>query len=114
MRTLPGRARRIRWSGLLLLVSAIVAGSARGQNQELTFSLGGIPGQTRSFQSSAGTAKISADRIFGINYGDLFWGGRIAALYGKIKFGAIPNRGVPSPTATVPQSYASLYLTPGL
>ena len=59
MRTLPGRARRIRWSGLLLLVSVIVAGPARGQNQELTFSLGGIPGQTRSFQSSAGTAQIS-------------------------------------------------------
>src|SRR5258708_38890578 len=114
MRTLPGRARRIRWSGLLLLVSAIVAGSARGQNQELTFSLGGIPGQTRSFQSSAGTAQISADRSFGINYGDRFLGARIATLYAEIEFVAIPNRSVTSPTATVPQSYASLYLTPGL
>ena len=114
MRTLPGRARRIRWSGVLLLVSAIVAGLARGQNQELTVSLGGIPGQTRSFQSSAGTAQISADRSFGINYGHRFLGARIAALYGEIEFVAIPNRSVTSATATVPQSYASLYLTPGL
>ena len=114
MRTLSRRARRIRWSGLLLLVSVIVAGPARGQNQELTFSLGGIPGQTRSFQSSAGTAQISADRSFGINYGHRFLGARIAALYGEIEFVAIPNRSVTSATATVPQSYASLYLTPGL
>src|SRR5258707_4949237 len=114
MRTLSRRARRIRWSGLLLLVSAIVAGPARGQNQELTFSLGGIPGQTRSFQSSAGIAQISADRSFGINYGHRFLGARIAALYGEIEFVAIPNRSVTSATATVPQSYASLYLTPGL
>ena len=114
MRTLPGEARRIRWSGLLLLVSAIVAGPARGQNQELSFSLGGIPGQTRSFQSSAGTAQISADRSFGINYGHRFLGARIAALHGEIEFVAIPNRSVTAATATVPQSYASLYLTPGL
>ena len=114
MRTLPRRAGLIRWPGLLLLVSAIVAGPARGQNQELTFSLGGIPGQTRSFQSSAGTAQISADRSFGINYGHRFLGASIAALYGEIEFVAIPNRSVTSATATVPQSYASLYLTPGL
>jgi hypothetical protein len=48
MKTLPVNARRIRWSGLLLLVTAIIARPARGQNQELTFSLGGIPSQTRS------------------------------------------------------------------
>ncbi|HET6929306.1 MAG TPA: outer membrane beta-barrel protein [Candidatus Acidoferrum sp.] len=114
MRTLPGRARRIRWSGLLLLVSAIVAGPARGQNQELTFSLGDIPGQTRSFQNSVGTAKISSDRSFGINYGHRFLDAKIAALYGEIEFVAFPNRDVTSATVTVPQSYASLYLAPGL
>jgi len=114
MRTLPRRAGLIRWPGLLLLVSAIVAGPARGQNQELTFSLGGIAGQARGFQSSAGTAQISADRSFGIDYGHRFLGAGIAALYGEIEFVAIPNRSVTSATATVPQSYASLYLTPGL
>ena len=100
--------------GLVLLVTALVAAPARAQNQELTFSLGGIPGQTRSFQSSAGTTQISADRSFGISYGHRFLDAKIAALYGEVEFVAIPNRGVTSATATVPQNYASLYLAPGL
>jgi Outer membrane protein beta-barrel domain len=93
---------------------ALLAAPARAQNQELTFSLGGIPGQTRGFQGSTGTAQISADRSFGINYGHRFLDAKIAALYGEIEFVAIPNRSVTSATAIVPQSYASLYLAPGL
>jgi len=114
MRTLPARTSLNLWAGLLLLVTTIIAGPARGQNQELTFSLGGIPGQTRNFQGSAGTAQISADRSFGINYGHRLLDAKIAALYGEIEFVAIPNRSVTSATAIVPQSYASLYLAPGL
>jgi hypothetical protein len=114
MRTLFVRAWWIRQSGLLLLVTIFIAGPARGQNQELTFSLGGIPGQTRSFQASSGTAQISADRSFGINYGRRFLDAKVAALYGEIEFVALPNRNVTAATTTVPQSYASLYLTPGL
>ena len=114
MRTLLLWVVRIRWSGLLLLVTAIIPAPAHGQNQELTFSLGGIPGQTRNFQGSAGTAQISADRSFGINYGHRFLDAKIAALCGEIEFVAIPNRGVTSATAIVPQDFASLYLTPGL
>ena len=119
MRPLPLGVGRIRWSGLLLL-AAITAWSAQAQNQdpdqkqELTFSLGGIPDQTRSFQGSAGGARISADRSFGINYGHRFLGTKVAALYGEIEFVAIPNRALTAATATVPQNYASLYLTPGL
>lgn len=114
MRTLPVHAWPIRWSGLVLLATVIVAGPARGQNRELTFSLGGIPGQTRSFQAPADAAQISADRSFGINYGHRFLDAKVAALYGEIEFVAIPNRGITSATATVPQNYASLYLAPGL
>ena len=99
---------------VLFLAAATIALPARAQNQELTFSLGGIPGQTRSFQGSAGTAQISADRSFGINYGHRFVGAKIAALYGEIEFAAIPNRPVTAANATVPQNYASLYLTPGV
>jgi len=86
----------------------------RGANQELTFSLGGIPDQTRSFQGSASTAQVSADRSFGINYGHRVLGAKIAALYGEIEFVAIPNRALTAASATVPQNYASLYLTPGV
>src|ERR1700756_3024002 len=114
MKTLPARTSLILWAGLLLLVTTIIAGPARGQNQELTFSLGGVPGQTRSFQGSAGAAQISADRSFGINYGHRFLGTKIAALYGELEFVAIPNRALTAASATVPQNYASLYLTPGV
>jgi len=48
------------------------AGSGARPHQDLTFSLGAIPGQTRSFQGSGGSAQISADRSFGINYGHTF------------------------------------------
>ncbi len=85
MRTFPVGTRRISWFGLFFLATATITmpvgaqSQERGANQELTFSLGGIPGQTRSFQGSAGTAQVSADRSFGINYGHRFLGAKIAA-----------------------------------
>jgi hypothetical protein len=120
MRTFSTGSKQIPWLGVLFLAGAAVTVPARaqsqepGQNQELTFSLGGIPGQTRGFQGSAGAAQISADRSFGINYGHRFLGTKIAALYGELEFVAIPNRALTAASATVPQNYASLYLTPGV
>ena len=106
---------------LLFISELIVTGYARAQStehlqsQELTFSLGGISGQTRSLRGSpAETAQIAADRTLGINYGHHLVGTRVAALYGEIEFVAIPNRGVTSATAVVAQNYASLYVTPGV
>jgi len=106
---------------LLFISEVIVTGYARAQStehlqsQELTFSLGGISGQTRSLRGSpAETAQIAADRTLGINYGHHLTGTRVAALYGEIEFVAIPNRGVTSTTAVVAQNYASLYVTPGV
>lgn len=89
-----------------------MTGRAEAQNQDLTVSLGGIPGQSRSFQGSAGTAQISADRSLGVNYGHRFLAAKKAALFGEIEFVALPNRPVTSAAATVPRSYASLYVTP--
>lgn len=119
MRVLRRGTGRILWPGLLFLAAIIYAPTAaqsqeQAPNQELTFSLGGIPGQTRTFQGSTGSAQISADRSFGIDYGHRFLGARIAALYGEIEFVAIPNRAVTAASATVSQNYASLYVTPGL
>jgi len=88
VRVLSVVTTRIRWSGLLLL-AAITAGPAcaqnqeRAQNQELTFSLGGIPGQTRSLQGSAGRARISADRSFEIT-AIVSWGQRSPLSMAKL------------------------------
>jgi hypothetical protein len=104
-----------RWIGLLLVGFFTFAFPVLAQNQDLTFSLGGIPGQSRTFQNSAaGTTQISADRSLGVNYGHRLFGAGIAALYGEIEFVALPNRGLTAATATVPQNYASLYVAPGL
>lgn len=108
-----GVSRMIAYT-LLFLAPVTIIVPARAQNQELTFSLGGIPGQTRSFQSSAGTAQISADRSLGVSYGHRFLWAKVAALYGEIEFVALPNRPVTSSTAVVPHDYASLYVTPGV
>ena len=114
MRVLPVVTSGIRGLGVLFLATFMMTGRAQAQNQDLTFSLGGIPGQTRNFQGSAGTAQISADRSLGVNYGHRFLEAKNAALFGEVEFVALPNRPVTSTTATVPRSYASLYVTPGL
>ena len=76
---------------LLFISEVIVTGYAGAQStehvqrRELTFSLGGISGQTRTLKGSpAGTAQIAADRTLGINYGHRLVGTRIAAMYGEI------------------------------
>jgi opacity protein-like surface antigen len=114
MKTFPLGVRRIIAVVLLFLPAAAISVPARAQNQELTLSLGGIPGQARSFKGSNGTAQISADRSLGVNYGHRLLGAKVATLYGEVEFVALPNRPVTSATAVVPHDYASLYVTPGL
>ena len=113
---------RPTWIRLVLLFTAQViftayAGAQSTEHlpsQELTFSLGGIPGQTRTLAASpAATAGIAADRTLAVNYGHHLAGTKIVALYGEVEFVAIPNRGVTSATTVVAQNYASLYVTPG-
>jgi len=113
MRSFPRGARRIVAFALLFLAAGTITVPARAQNQELTFSLGGIPGQARSLKGSNSTAQISADRSLGLNYGHRLLGVKVATLYGEVEFVALPNRPVASGTV-VPHDYASLYVTPGL
>lgn len=104
-----------RMIGLLFLGLFAFAYPVLTQNQEMTLSLGGIPSQSRTFQSSgAGTAQISGDLSLGANYGHRLLGAGIAAFYGEIEFGALPNRSLTASNVIVPKSYASLYVTPGL
>jgi len=114
MRTFTGGPRWLAACTLLFIAAATITAPARAQNQELTFSLGGIPGQARSFSSSSGTSQISADHSLGVNYGHRVLGAKFTALYGEVEFVALPNRAVTSATAVVPHDYASLYLTPGV
>ena len=102
---------------LVFLALALLAATspAVAQSNDITLSLGGIPTQSRSFRSpSAGSVQISADVSLGANYGHRLLDVEFAAIYGEIQFVALPNRSLTAPTTTVPQNYASLYVTPGL
>lgn len=110
----PKQKRNFRSSGLLLIGFFTFTIPVLAQNQELTFSLGGIPSQSRVFQSpAAGSAQISGDISLGVNYGHRLLGEKLAALYGEIEFVALPNRSLTAASAIVPRNYASLYVTPG-
>jgi hypothetical protein len=80
MKAFPRGASRIGAFALLFLAAARMTAPAKAQNQELTLSLGGIPGQARSFKGSNGTAQISPDRSLGLNYGHRLLGAKVAAL----------------------------------
>src|SRR6266446_10500912 len=105
----------LRWIGFLFLAFLVVTFPVLAQNHEITLSLGGIPSQSRHFQGPAvGSTQISSDVSLGANYGHRLLGAQVAALYGEIEFVALPNRSLAATTATVPQNYASLYVTPGV
>ena len=116
MRTLLLWVGRIRWSGLLLLVNAIIPVPTHGQNQELTFSLGGIPGQTHGISKALPVPhKFPRIAALELTMAIVCWMSEDRGpLWQEIEFVALPNRNVTAATATVPQSYASLYLAPGL
>ena len=88
---------------------------ALAQSNDITLSLGGTLSQSRGFRSpTTGATQTSADISLGANYGRRFLGAEVAELYGEIEFVALPNRSLAATTATVPQNYASLYVTPGV
>ena len=100
MRTFPMGTKRIRWFRLLFLATATITVPAAAQsqerapNQDLTFSLGGIAGQTRSFQGSTGRAQISADRSLGINYGHRLLEAKVVASCVRLQLGPLPSTGI--------------------
>jgi hypothetical protein len=106
--------RLLVFLALALLVHTFPV-EALAQSNDITFSLGGTPSQSRGFRSpTTGAAQTSADISLGANYGRRFLDAEVAELYGEIESVALPNRGLTAATATVPQNYASLYVAPGL
>src|SRR5260370_30976051 len=99
----------------LALLAPTFPVQAFAQSNDITFSLGGIPSQSRPFRGPAtGSTQISADVSLGANYGHGLLHAEFAALYAEIQLVAVPNRSVTPATAIVPQNYASLCVTPGL
>lgn len=98
-----------------LLGFFVLALPLRAQRQDLTLSLGGFATQTRGFNNpTTRRVDISADKTFGVNYGYRLLHSNALALFGELEFVAIPTQRLTSANAIVAQSYASLYVAPGV
>src|SRR5260370_6832514 len=98
----------------LALLAPTFPVQALAQSNDITFSLGGIPSQSRPFRGPAtGSAQISADVSLGANYGHRFLDVEFVALYAEIQFVSLPNRSFTASTALFPPTHARLYVTPG-
>src|SRR5258708_10873090 len=96
---------------LFFLGISALALPLRAQKQDLTFSLGGIATQTRTFVSpTAGQLNISADKTFGADYWPRLFGSIIVGLYCEIEFAASPNRISTCAHAGSAQNVASTYV----
>ncbi len=97
---------------LLPVVVALCNGQELAAQNELGFTLGGIPSLSRS--TSQETLDLGAGTAFGVNYGRRFVNGNKVALYGELNFLASPLRDVSSNNSSATKNFASLYLTPGI
>src|SRR5260370_20268938 len=71
----------------LALLAPTFPVQALAQSNDITFSLGGIPSQSRPFRGpGTGSSQISADVSLGTNYGHRFVDVEYLALYGQILF----------------------------
>lgn len=92
-----------RWFTFLLIIPVVVASQARAQNQDLTFSLGGIPDQTALYQQSAQLSNGRNTSSKFLNRGAFDFGGgldyrlfRFLGLRGEVRdfFSGSPNLNV--------------------
>jgi opacity protein-like surface antigen len=100
-----------------LMVCAAIAMSspAKAQKQEIGLTIGGLSNPDRNFHDPAGTVQSSSGISLGADYARRFWTGGNLTLYGEVEFVAnARDRQPTSVVASVPQSYATLYLAPGV
>ena len=69
----------------------------------------------RAFHDPQGSVQSSSGISLGADYARRFWSGGNLALYGEVEFVAnARDRQTASVAAAVPQSYATLYVAPGV
>jgi hypothetical protein len=98
----------------MVMMAAVSRPVAAQENQVAVFG-GEVLSQTRAVQNPpGGSVDIQASFAGGLNVDHGFRGWRFVAPHVELEFTALPPRIVKSATNAVPQSYDSLYLTPGL
>jgi len=112
----PKGRRRIHFSwGLVSCLLLLCAGQAFGQGWEFGAFGGQALSQTRYIQGpTGGQIQVSSSYAAGLHFDHGFTHSPIVLPHVEIEFTVLPPRIVKSASTAVPQSYDSLYLTPGL
>src|ERR1051326_8949522 len=100
------------WLGFMLL-AATISSVAQERKNELTLSLGGTVTPSRT--TPAGDAvDISSGVSFGINFAHRITSRNNHRFWFEVPLVASPRANVRSSEPTVPNNYATLFVTPGI
>ncbi|HKS83608.1 MAG TPA: hypothetical protein VJR23_19050 [Candidatus Acidoferrales bacterium] len=100
---------------LAAILCSIGATNVTAQENQVAFFGGEVLSNTRPVNSpSGGSVQIQSSFAAGASLDHGFTSGRFVVPHVELEFIALPPRTVKSAAYAVPQSYAALYVTPGL
>jgi hypothetical protein len=109
-----GNANRVGIVVAGMLVAFLAQTAAAQENQFAVFG-GEVLSNTRTVQGpSGGSVQVQSSYAAGVDLDHGFTGGRRIVPHLEFEFTVLPPRTVKSAAYAVPQSYDSLYFTPGL
>ena len=100
---------------LILTVVLLIGQSAFAQRHEVAFTSGGLRVGERGFDlPQPGFLRFSTGFTYEINYAERLFDARLAALYFEIPLAGTPRTTVKTTNALSPNSYSSIFFTPGI
>lgn len=110
-----GTKRACCCGGFLAMILFLWAGPARGQGFQFGVFGGQVLSQSHDIQGPmGGNVQVQSGYAAGLHFDYGFTHSNFVIPHIEVEFTVLPPRNVRSASAAVPQSYASLYLTPGL
>jgi hypothetical protein len=99
----------------LVVVTLVGAESAFGQKHEIAFTSGALKIGERGFDlPQPGFLRFGTGFTYELSYARRFFDARLAALYVEIPLAGTPHTEVTTTNALSPNSYSSIFFTPGL
>jgi opacity protein-like surface antigen len=100
---------------LILTAILLIGQSAFAQKHEIAFTSGGLKIGERGFDlPQPGFLHFGTGFTYEISYGERLFDARLAALYFEIPLAGTPRTTVKTTNALSPDSYSSIFFTPGI
>ena len=100
---------------LILTAILLIGQSAFAQKHEIAFTSGGLKIGERGFDlPQPGFLRFSTGFTYEINYSERLLNAHLAALYFEIPLAGTPRTTVKTTNALSPNSYSSIFFTPGI